>query len=124
MSLSNSSPHPAINSPRACHILSWISMATGCLLAPLTIWYIFYLLGAEMTKGSVYTGPVGATNAVYFLCGLTLSLISTFSAYLVYMLASKGSQERARTWRVWLGSHTIFIMASIAGGMIINCRMA
>lgn len=104
-------------------IPSWLSIVTGCLLVPLTVWYILYLLGAEMTKGSVYTGSVGATNAVYFFCGLTLSLVSTFSAYLVYMLASKGSKERARTWRVWLGSHTIFVIGSITGGMIINFRM-
>lgn len=103
--------------------LSYVSVACGVFLVALVAWFTFYLAGATIDSGTVYTGPVGAVFGAFLAIGILLSVGSTLSALSVRMRAARGSPERARAWLMWMAANAFFAVGVVASSVIVNVRL-
>ncbi len=62
-------------------------------------------------------------GALFFVCGFSLSALSTALAIGVRIRAPKGSTERMRTWKIWLSAHALFIVGTIGTALLIHARL-
>ncbi len=100
-------------------------MALACdfLLIGAVWWFTAFVAGADINKGSVYTGPVGAAGAAYLVVGATLAFLSTGLTYAVHRWTAQGSKCRVRTWFMWMCSIGIFVVGTVADNVFVNAHL-
>ena len=114
---------PGAVSLSAGRALSYVSVACGVILVALVAWFTFYLAGATIDSGTVYTGPVGAVFGAFLAIGILLSVGSTLSAIGVRMSTPRGSPERARAWLMWVAANAVFVVGVVACSVIVNVKL-
>jgi hypothetical protein len=112
-----------VPSTRPARVLARASVAFDLILMALVGWFTFYLAGARIDLGSVYTGPVGAAFGAFLLFGFVSSAGSSLCALGARWLAPKGSRERALAWAMWLVAHAFFAVGFVAASFAIHVAL-
>ncbi len=107
----------------SARVLARVSVAFDLVLMALVGWFTFYLAGATIDLGSVYTGPVGAAFGAFLLFGFVSSAGSSLCALGARWLTPKGSRERALAWAMWLGAHAFFTVGFGAASLAIHISL-